>query len=272
MNEYKDYPAIEEYLKDIFLLDRIDYKFREVNFSTYDFNGLKVPRVSNILKTCLDQEFLINWAARVGIKKMESIRNTATIVGSTTHELIENYLLTGKDKDVNELDISPFLLEQVLNSYNNFKKWKLHLEILGCYIEEIIAIEVPVVTPLYGGTIDCIMRINGKVYIVDFKTSKQIDYQYIIQTCSYMWAVNNGYGNNLPHIDGIGIIRVDKYKKNTFEDLFLNEHIPYQRDIINRYYIGFSSMINCYYRQHDMRILFNNEINNDIKTEEILLK
>lgn len=271
MENYAEYSVIEEYLKDIFLLDTIDYKYRENNFSTYDFNGLKVPRVSNILKTCLDQEYLINWAARVGFKKMESIRETATTIGSAVHELIEHFLLTGSDKDVAELKISPFLQDQVLRSYNNFKQWKLHLEILGCTIEEIIAIETQVVTPLYGGTIDCIMKINGKVYIVDFKTSKQIDYQYIIQTCSYMWAVNNGYGNNLPHIDGIGIIRVDKYKK-IYEDLFLNEHIPYQRDMINRYYQGFASMLNCYYRQHDMRILFNNAINNMIPTQEILLK
>ena len=48
------------------------------------------------------------------------------------------------------------------------------------------------------------------IYIIDFKTSKQISYEYIIQTCAYMWLINNGFFPEISHIDGVGIIRVDK--------------------------------------------------------------
>lgn len=247
----KEIPIPDE-LYSLFLLDELDFQ----KDSPYTYNGtIHVPRVSIILKECISKEYLINWAARIGKQQYTIEKNKATTIGTRVHEMIENYLLNGTDLDVS-FKTAPSYMNAINTAYNNFKNWKSYIESLGYFLEEIIAIEKSIATPYYGGTIDCVCRINGKVYIIDFKTSKKISYEYIIQTSAYMWAVNNGYGDNLPHIDGIGIIRIDK-EKNKFEDLFLNESIPYQYNILNQYFIGFGSLLASYYNNLNMKHWFS---------------
>ena len=93
-----------------------------------------------------------------------------------------------------------FVAKSVYNCFENFKLWEKRLYNLGGKIDEIIGLEVPVTCPWYGGTIDCIARINGAVYIIDFKTSKQISAEYLLQVTAYMWIINNNYAPYLPHI------------------------------------------------------------------------
>lgn len=184
--------------------------------------------------------------------------------------MIENYLLTGNDLNLS-YKIVPNYIKSVNIAYNNFKLWVDNINNLGYKIEKILATEQEVTCPYYGGTIDCIMEINGATYIIDFKTSKQISYEYIIQTCAYMWLINNGFFPEISHIDGIGIIRVDKEKEGKFEDLFLNEHIPYQKEIIDQYIRGFGSLLNSYYNNINMKILFSN-YKKSYNFEETILK
>lgn len=244
---------IPDTLKDIFLLDSVE-EYRK-NFDVYNYNGLPVPRVSTILKECIAKEFLILWAAKLGKQQYAIEKNKATTIGSRVHEMVEHYLLTGTDLDIS-FKTAPSYMRMVNKSYNNFKNWLKYLNDNGYKIDKVIAIEIPVICPYYGGTIDMVATINGKNYIVDFKTSKSISYEYIIQTCAYMWAVNNGFCQDLPHIDGIGIIRIDK-EKDKFEDLFLNENIPMQADILNQYFIGFGSLLSSYYNNINMKYLFS---------------
>ena len=70
-----------------------------------------------------------------------------------------------------------------------------------------------------------------------------------------MWTINNGY-TDLPHISGIGIIRVSK-ESTFFEDLFLNEFIPEQNKILNDYIRGFGALLNAYYEKINMEYQFN---------------
>lgn len=272
MIKTENYPdmQIPSRLQDIFLLDNISDEYRSKNFDTYKFNGIPVPRVSNILKECISKEFLISWAARLGTQQYMIEKNKATTIGTRVHEMIENYLLTGNDLNLS-YKIVPNYIKSVNIAYNNFKLWVDNINNLGYKIEKILATEQEVTCPYYGGTIDCIMKINGAIYIIDFKTSKQISYEYIIQTCAYMWLINNGFFPEISHIDGVGIIRVDKEKEGKFEDLFLNEHIPYQKEIIDQYIRGFGSLLNSYYNNINMKILFSN-YKKSYNFEETILK
>lgn len=240
-------------LHDVFLMDSITEERRRSSFDHYNYNGLPVPRVTTILQECIAKEFLIRWAARLGEQQYIEEKRKATITGTIVHDLIETYLKTGEDGEIYHKDKN--IRGYAIKAYSNFKKWLQYINSLGYFIEEIIAIEFPVVCPYYGGTIDCIARINGKVYIIDFKTSKSISYEYFIQTSSYMWAVNTYYQGILPHIDGIGIIRIDK-EKEKFEDIFLNESIPTQKEIINQYIRGFGSILYAYYNNINMKYLY----------------
>ena len=251
-----NYPTTN--LEDIFLLDNISDEYRNKNFTTYKFNDngkeIGVPRVSNILKECIFKEFLINWAAKIGTFQMKIEQNKATTIGTAVHEMIECYINNGDIIDLS-YKLPPQYMEYINTAFNNFLCWENNLHNMGFNIDDVFGTEVEIVCPYYGGTIDCIMKINNAWYIIDFKTSKQISYEYIIQTCAYLWVVNNYYPK-FPHINGIGIIRIDKEKSNKFNDLFLNEFDLYQNNLINEYIKGFGALLNSYYNNINMRNLF----------------
>lgn len=242
------YPSIDiPELTDIFLLDCLDESYRNKYFDYYDYKGIGVPRVTRILDQCINKEFLIQWAAKLGKQKYFYEKNKATTIGSRTHELIEEFLLTGKFNENIFYKVSPSLKKNVSIAFNNFKDWLEGLANNGFFISDIIAMEKVITCPYFGGTVDCICRINGKVYLVDFKTSKKISPEYLLQVAAYTWIINSGYVENLPKIDGIGIIRVDKETKGKYEDLFLNFNIPWQFDIINKFTRDFGVLLNSYY-------------------------
>ena len=64
------------------------------------------------------------------------------------------------------------------------------------------------------------------------------------------------YWEDITHVDGIGIIRIDK-EKEKFEDLFLNIHIPDQKIIIDHFISGFGSLLMSYYHNINMKYLFS---------------
>ena len=219
----------------------------------YEYNGVAVPRGSHILSACRDQESLISWAAGIPEYLYKNIKNKALTVGTEVHHKIDNYLYYtfGKSniEDIENLEPQKdSYQEEIDTAYYNFKEWHRGLHNNGFIIEEVVGLEIPVVCPWYGGTIDAIFKINGLYYIIDFKTSKSISYQYPIQTAAYMWIINSGYCKDLPHIDGIGIIRVDKRYSGGFEDLFMNVYNPNQAYLINQYQMVFCSYVDSYYR------------------------
>jgi hypothetical protein len=73
-----------------------------------------------------------------------------------------------------------------------------------------------------------------------------------------MWMINNGYVEGLPHINGIGIIRVDKQKRGVINDVFVNEFNDVQRNMIYGYQRCFMSYVDAYYRTISTDYITNN--------------
>lgn len=242
-------------LEDLFYMDNIPIEHRNKNWNKYMFNSKGVPRVTSIIKGCISKDYLLSWAAKLGYRSYISEMNKASVIGTKTHTRIEHYLTTGNDLPV-ENDIMPVYMSNVLTAYENFKSWLDRLKNRG-YNLDVLFIEKPVVCEYYGGTIDCIAAINGANYILDFKTSKKISYEYILQVCAYMIIVNSGYCPDIPHIDGIGIIRIDKDEKGKFEDLFLNSFIPYQSTLLQSYMKAFMSLLSSYYHLTNVKCMFS---------------
>ena len=216
-------------------------------YGYYQYNDILVPRVTRILDTAIGNKGLIEWASKVGYRRMNSIREAALNVGSLVHEMIEYNLNTNMDKDVNfsDYNMDDNDIHSVICSYNNYKAWKQHLLSTGNVINKIIGTEVPVVCPWYGGTIDCIMVINGATYIIDFKTSKQISLEYILQVCAYAWIINTNYSNICSKIDGFGILRFDKRYEGQFEEYFVTANT--NPELWNYYTGAFWSVCNSFY-------------------------
>lgn len=247
--------------KDILALDGIDEK--RVDWNYYSNSDHGVPRVSHILAQCRNSDFLIKWAANVGRRKYDFYREKALNIGTIVHEIIDEYLLntfinpSTTDFVVDYDDIEPEYRESVYNAFNNFKLWVNRLYSFGGKIDEVFGYEIPVTCPWFGGTVDGIVKINGAWYIIDFKTSKQISPEYLLQVSAYMWVINNGYVSGLPHIDGVGIIRVDKSKYGVVDDYFLNNFDPAHRNMIISYQNCFMDYVNAFYRTINTDYNFN---------------
>lgn len=249
-------------MEDIINKDILDleYLFDDCDKSnaTYTYNGNYVPRVSHILKFCENQEPLIEWAASIPKTMFDNIRNKATEVGTITHQYIEDFLRDKLGIPLRDHPSNPFIPTTYYNqakfAFNNFLNWYTNFKNSGYNIEQLLGSEYTVVTPYYGGTIDAIVTINGRNYIIDFKTSKAITYSYLIQTAAYRYAINNYYQDKFPHIHGIGIIRVSKTNANEAESIFVDE----MRDnaYLNNLEYCFGSYVESYYRGNSIMNTF----------------
>lgn len=229
----------------------------------YNYDNISIPRVTHILQQCDNQEGLIQWAANVGRKKYDYFRQRALDIGTITHAAIDDYIVNHLHDPFYRIDYDsyyqydPSYKQSIDTAFNNFKIWLDNMEKLSGHELEVIGVEIPVTCPWFGGTIDAIFKIGDQYYVIDFKTSKAITLSYLLQTSAYMWCINNGYAPALPHIDGIGIIRVDK-SKTIIDDLFLNYSNINQRNDIDNYMNCFISYINAYYRSKSCEFIFDN--------------
>lgn len=126
------------------------------------------------------------WLAQNGWNESESIKESAGRRGRQVHqatELLEkNGSLSIDEKLVDDDGKEQPLSTEALDGILSFQKW--HDEVKP----ELLANEMTVFGENYAGTLDRIYRIDGVVYIVDIKTSKQIWEEHKLQIASYSHA------------------------------------------------------------------------------------
>jgi hypothetical protein len=159
---------------DIPKLERIDSDSGRL-YATPD--GLKLPSVTSVLSIHSDK-YIQEWKDRVGEEEAAKISGRASKRGTAIHSLCEDYLKTGT--------ASPSMFDAEM-----FLSIKPYLN----KIDNVHALE----TPLYSkylqvaGTVDCIAEYNGKLSIIDFKTSSRLKsrddiHSYFWQTSAYAVA------------------------------------------------------------------------------------
>ena len=213
--------------------------------------NIPVPRTTEILDACIGKSYLQNWAASLG-ENYSSERNKILNTGTFAHNMIEDFLRYGYVRDSTNRYNKPCYIEQANKCYYNFTVWWHNMIEQGFKIQ-IIDIERIVICPLYGGTADIIARIKDPTglegnYILDFKTSSSISIDYFYQTIMYKNAIEfeNATSDKPLPIDGVGIVRCDKFK-STYEYLIINK--MKDPEFINSLEIAVNNMINWYYNQ-----------------------
>lgn len=165
-------------LVDVPKIKRIDGAIRL--YETPD--GNKYPSVSTVLSHGLDHSYLDAWREQVGNETADQISRKAAERGTLIHENIENYLLEKPQT------FSMYHVEEK----NQFKHV---LPILG-RIDTVYALE----TQLYSdklrsaGTVDCCASIDGKIKLIDWKTSGRVKYRndihnYFMQASAYAYML-----------------------------------------------------------------------------------
>ena len=139
--------------------------------------GMKYPSVTSVLGM-MDKTAFFEWRKAVGEAEANKISARAARRGTAIHTLCEDYL-NGKSAEPSMFD------QQVFNSIIP------HLD----KIDNIHALESKLYSDYLqvAGTVDCIAEYDGKLSIIDFKTSRRIKKKedidgYFIQTAAYAVA------------------------------------------------------------------------------------
>lgn len=162
----------------------------------YIENGIPVPRVTEILSKMIHRDSLMYWANSLGFKglKYKDVLNNAARIGTIAHSAIEKYL---KEKIKSESNI-PFL---------GFLSWYNTVTIdIGLPIE-VIYVEHRLTCKWFGGTLDGLLKIGNKIYLIDFKTSNHVTFSYFLQLAAYRFMLK--IKENID-IDGVIVLQLDK--------------------------------------------------------------
>jgi genome maintenance exonuclease 1 len=146
-------------------------------------NGKKYPSVTTVtgLHT---KEGIMAWRRRVGEAEANRVSAKASARGTRIHTYCEKFLL-GEE-------IAPDIFDKEM--FDSMKYWLNDIDNIHC-----------LETPLWSdylqvaGTVDCIADFQGKLSVIDFKTSskpKDRDdiYQYFMQTAAYAVAFEERTG------------------------------------------------------------------------------
>jgi hypothetical protein len=160
--------------------------FTDNRFYTTESNKF-VPSVTTVLQAYPKDAHFYSWIKQVG-EDADTIRDEAGRRGSIVHSLTERY---DAGEEVNLLD----------NGGNiNFKmsEWTMferYVEYRQQVQQEIMFSEINFISEAlgYAGTVDRIVNINGKTYLIDIKTSNSIYDYYWLQLAAYNELIKEAY-------------------------------------------------------------------------------
>ena len=147
----------------------------------YRFEGRKVPRVTSMLSRGIHNDSLMNWANYIGRVKHQNyntVMNQSLTIGSQTHECIDYFFH-------NNTEVSNYakLMMETKQAYLSFSQW--YRDINSHAQVELIYNEHPLISKYYGGTLDALMKFNGRIFLIDFKTSNGVRINYALQLAAY---------------------------------------------------------------------------------------
>ena len=144
-------------------------------------DGSRVPGVTTIIGYCKigGIEPLLSWANRMGLegKSHRDERDKAADAGTLAHAMIERDILGHTVAMEGEVD----LIAKATSAYGAYCEWATQSRL------EIIGTEMGLVSERhkYGGTPDAIGKINGRVVLLDWKTSNSVYADHLIQLAAY---------------------------------------------------------------------------------------
>lgn len=230
-------------------IDKFDLKVEKQ--TPYTYENYYVPRVTEILSTMLCDESLVSWSNYIGRyqhKNYSVVLNTAADIGTRVHEAIENYIQHGIGID--DASIPQYIASEVRNAFNSFIIW---WDIISKHDISILKEEYPLVCKYFGGTLDLLLKIDGKIYLVDFKTSNHLSYRYHLQLAAYRYMLKL---NENIDLDGIIILQLSKNSIDFNEQMILLDNQE-MLDYINTCEQTFMSLVYSYYTKYNMVSLYN---------------
>lgn len=169
--------------------------------------GIDLPSITTVL-SILSRDSIAKWRKQVGAEEANRISYRASTRGTSVHAIIEKYIN-------NDENFKNGYTPDIISSFLDLKP------ILDERIGKVFAQEAPLYSTHLGvaGRVDCVAEFDGKLSIIDFKTSrkpKQIEWikNYFMQESAYaiMWEERTGQ----PIVQLVTIISVDDHEPQVF--------------------------------------------------------
>jgi hypothetical protein len=163
---------------------RIDFTSRQITFLDTRFylteSGNYVPSVTAILDCYPKPAAFYDWLKKVG-EDADTIRDEAGDRGSTVHKLTELY---DEGIEVNLIDEETGKIDYKLIEWSMFERY---VEFRRRFEFEVIHSELHLLSDKLGfaGTLDRVIRFNGRTLIIDIKTSNSLYDHYWLQMAAY---------------------------------------------------------------------------------------
>jgi genome maintenance exonuclease 1 len=176
-------------------------------------DGTKLPSVTTVLGAQKKQA-IMEWRKRVGEEEANRVSRKATSRGTNVHTLCERYLNNESLGDIMPDAKEMFLsLKPLLNRIDN-----IHYQECALWSKQLEM----------AGRVDCIAEFDGKLSVIDFKTSKKIKTEahiedYFWQTTAYALMYEEMIG--VPIDDIVIIMAVEDDQPLLFKQK-TQDHIP----------------------------------------------
>lgn len=194
--------------------------------------GNKYPSVTTVLSE-YSRKGIQEWRNRVGNEEANRISSKASTRGTKLHKACEDYL-NNKDPNFNT-PLEKELFEKIKPLLNNINN--IHAQELRMYSHHL----------RMAGTVDCIAEYEGKLAVIDFKTSsrmKEASYieNYFMQCSAYAIMYEERFC--IPINKTIVIVAVEEHAPQIFfetRDNHVKRLLEY-RDIYESKYTKFSGL------------------------------
>jgi len=194
--------------------------------------GIVVPSVTTIIGTNLgwNKNVLIAWAKKTALAGLDpdAVKQEAADTGTLAHGMIEEYITSHvphlTPTTIDRRMYTPEQLEKATNGFNAFIKWSESVSL--DFSSADIRSEMGIVSEMYsyGGTIDFIAPLSGKLCLIDFKTSNGVYADHIIQLSAYQMAFYEKTGIYLP----AHLLRISKTGEEFHHHYFENLDYPFE--------------------------------------------
>jgi genome maintenance exonuclease 1 len=170
-------------------------------------SGNKYPSVTTV-SSIFAKEGIIEWRKSVGEEEATKITTQAAVRGTAVHKLCEDYINNDANYLTGHMPVN-------IESFNNIKP------LLDKSISNVVMLECPLYSDYLrvAGTVDCIAEWNGRLSIIDFKTSRKVKKRdwienYFMQEAAYAVMFEERTGKKVSQL--VTVIAVDNEDPQVF--------------------------------------------------------
>lgn len=155
-------------------------------------DGARVPGTTTIIGRFKESGALLKWAWQQGRdgKDLYETRDTAANIGTAAHAMVEARIRgLDPEKALTDSGLANEHKERARGAFSAYETWASMSRL------EVVEQEMTLVSEKYrfGGTPDAIGLVNGKLCLVDWKTSNHVYADYLLQLAAYrqLWEENH---------------------------------------------------------------------------------